>query len=193
MSIIRGPLWTFFCYRSVARQRWGESPSVPANHSQTVAVTLRLFRSIVTAPLCHLSSRGCGVNQLSQFSCHPFSLHPARKHTQITAPPTPPQHTQTHIHTHSHTSDYTRPNQCMRVGSPPLQPLPLPVGLKAFLFDGGVITVEVFVRTDEQPRLCVSVFSRLTVCSIQVFLTIVYFVCLVAFDSLISFLSCYLG
>lgn len=81
----------------------------------------------------------------------------------------------------------------MRVGSPPLQPLPLPVGLKAFLFDGGVITVEVFVRTDEQPRLCVSVFSRLTVCSIQVFLTIVYFVCLVAFDSLISFLSCYLG
>lgn len=144
-----------FCYRSVARQRTGENPPVPANHSQTVAVTLRLFRSIVTAPLCHLSSRGSGVNQLSQFSCHPFSLHPARKHTQITALPTvPPSHT----HTHMQSSDYTRPNQCMRVGSPPLQPLPLPVGLKAFLFDGGVITVEVFVRTDEQPQLRVCVF-----------------------------------
>lgn len=47
----------------------------------------------------------------------------------------------------------------MRVGSPPLQPLPLPVGLKAFLFDGGVIIVEFFVRTDEQPQLlaCVCV------------------------------------
>lgn len=141
-----------FCYRSVARQRTGENPPIPANHSQTVAVALRLFRSIVTAPLCNLSSRGSGVNQLSQFSCHPFSLHPARKHTQITALPTvtPP-----HTHTHTQSSDYTRPNQCMRVGSPPLQPLLLPVGLKAFLFDGGVITVEVFVRTAEQPQLCV--------------------------------------
>lgn len=89
-----------FCYRCVARQRTGENPPIPANHPQTVAVTLRLFRSIVTAPLCHLSSRGSGVNQLSQFSCHPFSLHPARKHTQITALPTVPP---PHIHTHTHT------------------------------------------------------------------------------------------
>lgn len=86
-----------FCYRSVARLRMGENPPIPANHSQTVAVTLRLFRSIVTAPLCNLSSRGSEVNQLSQFSCHPFSLHPARKHTQITALPTVPPliHTRT--------------------------------------------------------------------------------------------------
>ncbi len=164
----RGPA-VDFCYRSVARQRTDENPPVPANHSQTVAVTLRLFRSIVTAPLCHLSSRGSGVNQLSQFSCHPFSLHPARKHTQITALPTVPPL----IHTHMQSSDYTRPNQCMRVGSPPLQPLPLPVGLKAFLFDGGVITVEVFVRTDEQPqlRVCLSI----SVCVLNARLAFVYF------------------
>ncbi len=100
----RGPAMDF-CYRSVARQRTGENPPVPANHSQTVAVTLRLFRSIVTAPLCHLSSRGSGVNQLSQFSCHPFSLHPARKHTQITALPTvPPSYTHTHAVVWLHTT-----------------------------------------------------------------------------------------
>ncbi len=167
----RGPAMDF-CYRSVARQRTGENPPVPANHSQTVAVTLRLFRSIVTAPLCHLSSRGSGVNQLSQFSCHPFSLHPARKHTQITALPTVPPL----IHTHMQSSDYTRPNQCMRVGSPPLQPLPLPVGLKAFLFDGGVITVEVFVRTDEQPqlRVCVCVCLSVSVCWMHVLLLFIF-------------------
>lgn len=64
----------------------------------------------------------------------------------------------------------------MRVGSPPSQPLPLPVGLKAFLFDGGVITVEVFVRTDEQPqlRVCVSVFIRLSVCCMQVLLLFIF-------------------
>lgn len=68
----------------------------------------------------------------------------------------------------------------MRVGSPPLQPLPLPVGLKAFLFDGGVITVEVFVRTDEQPqlRVCVCVHAclsiRLSVCCMDVLLLFIF-------------------
>ncbi len=166
----RGPA-VDFCYRSVARQRTDENPPVPANHSQTVAVTLRLFRSIVTAPLCHLSSRGSGVNQLSQFSCHPFSLHPARKHTQITALPTVPPP----IHTHMQSSDYTRPNQCMRMCSPLLQPLPLPVGLKAFLFDGGVITVEVFVGTDEQPQLRVCVCLSISGCVLNARLAFVYF------------------
>lgn len=65
----------------------------------------------------------------------------------------------------------------MRVGSPPLQPLPLPVGLKAFLFDGGVITVEVFVRTDEQPQLlvCVCVCLYQTDCVLHAGLAFVYF------------------
>lgn len=127
--VIRGPALDY-CYRSVARQPTGENTPVPANRSKTVAVTLRPFRSIVTAPLCHLSWRGSGVNQLSRFSCHPFSLHPTRKRTQMTALPaiSPCKRMQS--------SDYTRPNQCVRVASPPQQPQPLPAGLKAFLFDG---------------------------------------------------------
>lgn len=167
-----------YCYRSVARQPTGENTPVPANRSKTVAVTLRLFRSIVTAPLCHLSWRGSGVNQLSRFSCHPFSLHPTRKRTQITALPAilPP---------YTHAGVWLHATQSVHAcGESSATASAFTCGVKSIPVWWGVITAEVFVRTDEQLRA--SAFIKASgLCCMCLFT-------LVVFDNkLISFFLCY--